>query len=432
MYVPRSRLFWAVSLGHMTNDTFISMGPVVLAFISVNLLPLSTVEIGVILGITALLGAVSQPLFGFLADRGGGRWLGAGGVAITVGVMLLALLAAEARNYPLMVLAFILPAVGSGAFHPVGTMHAADSDRRYAASNLAYFFLLGQLGLAAGPALAGLLLNNAGTYNHVFTAALGPALSGSLMERGTVLPIFALTALAVPGVLLMAWSIPNRAAHRTTRSVESETPAPARAAIPLLAFIILISMVTLRSLAQPGSVNFIPILFQSKGWSPAEYGFITSSFWLASGLAGVFFGGLADRFDRRWVIAISLILSAPAFFLLPAANGVLAFALAIAAGGLSGGSHSIIVVFAQGLLPRSKGFASGMILGLIFGTGAVGNFLIGWLSDTVGLETAFQLVAGAIVVASVLALALPGSQPRHARPAPAAQPGEALVQDVQA
>ncbi len=89
----------------------------------------------------------------------------------------------------------------------------------------------------------------------------------------------------------------------------------------------------------------------------------------------------------------------------------MAFILAILAGGLSGGSHSIIVVFAQGLLPRSKAFASGMILGLIFGTGAVGNFLIGWLSDQIGLATSFQIVAGAIVIASFLALLLPAPTP---------------------
>ncbi len=313
MYVPRKRLFWAVALGHMTNDTFISMGPVVLAFISVNILPLSTVDIGLILGITALLGAVSQPLFGLIADRTGGRWLGAGGVAWTVGLMLLALFAAENGIYWLMVVAFVLPAIGSGAFHPVGAMYAGDSDKRYSASNMAYFFLMGQLGLAAGPAMAGLLLNRAATNNNFFTAALGPSLNGMLMERGTVAPIFALVIFAIPGVLMMALTLPNRTKHSETKAIDAQSPAAAQTSIPLLAFAILISMVTLRSLAQPGSVNFIPILFQAKGWSPAEYGLITSGFWLASGIAGIIFGNLADRFDRRRIIALTLLLSAPAF-----------------------------------------------------------------------------------------------------------------------
>lgn len=412
MNFPRKPLFWAVAVGHTTNDTFMSMGPVVLAFISVNLIPLSTVQIGVILGITALLGAVTQPLFGMLADRNGGRWLGAGGVAWTVGWMFVALYAAENGFYWLMVVAFILPALGSGAFHPVGTMYAADSDRKYAASNLSYFFLMGQLGLALGPALSGLLLNHAATHNTLFTSGLGPTFAGAFMERGTVSPIFLLAALAIPGVIFMSILLPSSMSHRRSKGDSQIIPSSisVKPSFPVSAFIILILMVTLRSLAQPGSVNFIPVLFQNKGWSPAEYGLITSSFWLASGLAGVIFGNMADRYDRRRIIAISLGLSAPAFFLLPLVDGGLAFALAITAGGLSGGSHSIIVVLAQGLMPRARAFASGMILGLIFGTGAIGNFLIGWLSEVIGLGNAFQLVAVLIVAASVLALMLPGQR----------------------
>lgn len=412
MNLPRQRLFWAVSLGHMTNDTFISMSSVLLAFISVNVLPMSTVQIGAILSITALLGALAQPFFGWLADRSGGRLLGAGGVAWTVVLTLLAVLAAEGGYFWLMVLAFIIPAIGSGAFHPVGSMYAAASDKKYAASNLSYFFLMGQLGLALGPALAGLLLNQAASRNYIFTDPFSSVFGGVLIERGTVIPILSLAVFAIPGILMMVFLIPNQRTHQKTR-IDKPIVQQQAVTFPVSAFAILIVMVALRSLAQPGSVNFIPVLFQHKGWSPAEYGLITSSFWLASGFAGVFFGNLADRYDRRRVIAISLVLSAPAFFLLPVTNGVIAFALAILAGGLSGGSHSVIVLAAQELLPGSKAFASGMILGLIFGTGAIGSFLIGALSESIGLEAVFPLVAGAIVIASLLALLLPAAQ--HSR-----------------
>jgi FSR family fosmidomycin resistance protein-like MFS transporter len=406
----------------MTNDTFISMAPVLLAFISVNILPLSTVQIGLIMGVLALLGAVTQPFFGWLADRNGGRWLGAGGVAWTVGLVIVALIAAESGIYALMVIAFVVPALGSGAFHPVGSKYAAESDRSHAASNMAYFFLMGQLGLALGPMLAGQLLDRASTINHLFTDALGPLFNRTLVEQGTVAPVIMLGVFAVPGVVLMILTLPNRRAHAAEKQAASKTIAPTRTTIPVLAFTLLIIMVTLRSLAQPGVVNFIPVLFQHKGWSPAQYGLITSSFWVGSGLAGVIFGNLADRFDRRWVITISMICSAPAFFFLPVTDGALAFALAIAAGALSGASHSIIVVLAQGMLPGSKALASGLILGLIFGMGAVGNFMIGWLSGIVGLGTAFQIVAGAVVIASVLALALPGDKRRALETVPEAAP----------
>ena len=107
------------------------------------------------------------------------------------------------------------------------------------------------------------------------------------------------------------------------------------------------------------------------------------------------------------VITVGLLLSAPAFFVLPIVDGGLAFVMAIAAGGLTGGSHSIIVVLAQDLLPKSKGLASGSILGFIFATGALGTLLIGTASDLIGLNATFQLVAAVVAAAGILALALP-------------------------
>jgi FSR family fosmidomycin resistance protein-like MFS transporter len=208
----------------------------------------------------------------------------------------------------------------------------------------------------------------------------------------------------------MAMTLPNAARYRAEQPRElvvQDTPAENGSALPVRTLVLFGLMVALRSLAQPGSVAFFPVLFQDKGWSPTEYGAITSAFWIASAIAGVVFGNIADRVDRRLVITGGLLLSAPAFFLLPVVDGGLAFVMAMAAGGLTGGSHSIIVVLAQDLLPKSKGLASGSILGFIFATGALGTLLIGTLSDLIGLNATFQLVAAVVAVAGVLALALP-------------------------
>lgn len=410
MFIPRKRVFWAVGLGHMLNDIFISMGPVILAFLSVSILPMTNTQIGLTVSATQLMGAVSQPGFGLLADRTGGRWLGAGGVAWTVGFMLLCLVGAQTGYFWLLFIPFVLASVGSGAFHPVGAMHAATSDRDHAASYTAYFFMMGQLGLGIGPALAGLLLEATNpNLQPLFTGVFAPVYDGSFRWWGEINVLFLPAVLAFPVVSFMALALPTAARHRDGQAHSAGATIRLKD-LPLGGFAILIAVVSLRSLAQPGSVTFIPVLFQAKGWSPAEYGGVTSSFWIASGIAGIMFGNLADRIDRRRVIAASLILAAPAFFVLPLMDGVGAFVVAIAAGGLAGGSHSLIVVLAQDLIPGAKGFASGMILGLIFGMGALGSALIGTISDQIGLNSTFQIVAALIVVAGLLALALPVRQ----------------------
>lgn len=406
MLIPRSRVFWSVGLAHFTNDIFMSMGPVLLTFLSASALPMTNTQIGFAVSAQQLVGALSQPPFGIMADRNGGRWLGSAGLAFTVGMAMLSLaLAVLTGNYFLMLIPFVLQGLGSGAVHPVGMLHTAEADKARVATNMSYFFLLGQAGLALGPTLAGLLLDAANADSlRLYTQSF--RLDAFVPYSTNVNPLFAVGLMAVPTILFMLRSIPSQLSRNSKREV-SGAPV-ARAALPWMLFGVLGLMIALRSLATPGSVNFIPVLFREKGWSPAEYGFITSMFWIASGMAGVFFGNLADRYDRRLVVTLSLLVAAPAYFVLPLLDGFGAIVAAIIAGGFSGGSHSIIIVLAQEIIPTNKGLSSGSILGFMFATGALGSLIIGSLSDVIGLSTTFQLVALLTVVAAFMALALPG------------------------
>ena len=255
---------------------------------------------------------------------------------------------------------------------------------------------MGQMGLAIGPTLAGLLLNSSASVNLA---------EGGM--NGSLYPILALTMLGIPGVIMMVIYLPPRRRHERAHKRMVKEDNRTRQAIPIFSLTTLVIMITLRSMAMPGTISFIPLLFQAKGWSPAEYGIITSTFWLASGITGIFLGRLADRIDRRYIVTVSLLLSVPAFILLPTVDGLFAYLVAIAAGAFSGGSHSIIIQLAQDMMPSGKGFASGMIMGLIFGTGAVGTFLIGHMWKLLGLMLTFQIVALVVMVSALLGLTLP-------------------------
>lgn len=403
----KNRLFWAVGFGHLTNDIFASMGPVVLAFLSASILPMSNTQIGLAVSLAQFMGAITQPGFGWLADKTGGRWIGSIGLAFHVGMITLSFaIAAVTQNYWLMFIPYVIAAIGSGALHPVGSLHAAEADKERSGTNVALFFMMGQTGLALGPTIAGVLLD-----------AANPNILGRFADlanltyfgyQDNVLPIILLVVVSLPGILLMMTSIPSKREQPQPDPEKRKTEdLNGKAEFPVMAFVILGVMVLLRGLGQPGSVAFIPVLFEQKGWEPSAYGAITSSFWIASAISGVLFGRLADHYDRRKVMMLSMLASAPAFFLLPAFDGVFAFVLAVLAGGLSGGSHSIIVVLAQDLIPMRKGFASGAILGFIFGTGAIGSFIIGAVSDQIGLATTFQIVAFLIASAGILSLFLP-------------------------
>lgn len=416
MRLPKGRLFWAVSLGHAVNDLFMSLRSVIFTFISAYILPMSNQNIGLAISLIELSGALSQPFFGWKADKTGGRWLGALGVAWTASFFLIALLVVMlGGSFWLMLIPLTLAGLGSGAFHPVGSMHATDSDPLRSNRNAAFFFMCGQIGLGIGPALVGLLLNNAHTrMRETYGIFLGPAYSHLLIERGSIFPVFMLFLLVIPTVLWMAVTIPNRKAHHATQ--HESKPASPTAVVPVAkvkrsTFILLALAVTTRSLANPSMANFMPQIFNLKGWSPAEYGLLASLFWIASGVAGLWFGYLGDRFDNRRMITLSLLLSVPGIFLLPDLNGVLAFGSAIIVGAMSG-THSLIVVLAQSLLPGRKGFASGAILGFIFATGALGNLVVGTMIDHLGMDQTFQIVAIVTLLGSFVWLVLPDTRRR--------------------
>jgi FSR family fosmidomycin resistance protein-like MFS transporter len=379
----RRPVFLAVILGHFVIDIFNSAGPVLVTFLS-GQWNWKAAQIGLALGAYQLFSALAQPLFGWLADKTGSRWLGPGSVAWTIGFLALSLVVAQQTgSFTLFLIPYILASIGSSAFHPLGTKHAADEALSLAATGTAVFFLFGQVGLAGGPILSGLILDNIG-------------LAG----------VYGLALLSIPLVIFMAYAMRRTAIVSAKRKPELNSKEAVRwGAIGLLALLI-----ALRSWAVLGTVAFLPKMFQDMGWSPTAYGSITGIFWLSSAIAGVMAGGLADRWGRRQVIFVTLLVGSLPLYFLPLYSDWVAFLLVIISGGLLGASHSILVVIAQTLLPGRKAFASGVTLGYLFGTGAVAVWIIGGLAEIWGLAPVIQMGALVGVAAAFTALFLPSTR----------------------
>jgi len=395
----RNKVYSAVTVGHFILDLFNSSAPVWVTFLSVPM-QLTAAQIGLAIGAYQFFGALTQPLFGWLADKVGSRWLGPGSVAWTIGFLLVAITAAQQTNdFTLFMIPLILASLGSSAFHPLGTKHAADEAEERAATGTAIFFLFGQTGLASGPIISGLVLGSVGTVG-----------------------VYALGVASIPLIIFMSFAMRHTQAQplllqpSLDQAVETAKQAVRWGAIGLLAL-----LVGLRSWTTIGTVSFLPKMFQDMGWSPEAYGAITGAYWIASAILGVWAGNWADRWGRRQVVFVTLMAGSVALFFLPLNDGWLAFPLAVLSGGLLGSSHSILVVIAQTLLPGKKAFASGVTLGYLFGVGAIGAWGIGWLADIWGLNTVIQAGSALSVLAALLALVLPSTR-EVAQPQPKGVP----------
>ncbi len=389
MSLFRQRLYLATVLGHFTIDVFGSIGPVLVTFLSVPM-GLTAAQIGLAIGTFQLFAALTQPLFGWLTDKVGSRWFGTFGIPWTVTFMTLAIVAAQTTsNFWLFFVPFVLAAIGSGAFHPQAAMHAATAVTHRAAMATAIFFLFGQGGLATGPILAGLILDN-----------LGPG------------GMYGLTIASLPVLIFLAYVM-----QRVPLPVKSTGKATTGAVAPAAGetsswsnLVLLAVLVALRSWAFLGTVSFLPKMFQDMGWAATSYGLITGVYWLASAVAGVIIGNLADQWGRRQVIFASLFFGSLPLYFLPYSNGWLAFPLVIISGGLLGGSNSIFVVIAQALLPGRKALASGATMGYMFGVGAMAVWGIGALAEIWSLSVIIQAGAAVGLMAALLALFLPSTR----------------------
>ncbi len=149
-----------------------------------------------------------------------------------------------------------------------------------------------------------------------------------------------------------------------------------------------------------------PIVVAEAGGSEAV-GAVTLSVYLAAQAGGTLTGGyLADRVDRRKLLAVLTLLAVPAHLLAvglePGSAGALC--AAAAAGFVNMATLPPIVVWAQELVPQGAAATSGIVMGLAWATGSVGVLGTGVLGDLLGARAATLLTMPAFLVGTLLAL----------------------------
>lgn len=381
--VYRERPFLAVSLTHFFVDVLNNGRNLLVALLAVSL-GLTNAQVGIALLLYNVGNALSQPLFGWLADRIGARLLVIGGLAWMILFYVIASLAGE---WPALI-ALTVASLGSGAFHPTGTMVASRTSVTYRSRITALFFMAGQIGLFLGPVLAGFMLDAYGRPGYI------------------LLPILALTALASS----WRWLLDAPAVHKKAEDTVVVVPKTAvshpphfRRRVTVLSLIILAS-----STASIAIITFTPILFTDQGYDQSLIGWLSGLIMMGSAVGGVVGGTLGDRIAGKWVILLGLIGSVlPYYFFVPASVPWQA-ALLLLAGFFGGMPHTILVIMVQSLLPKQQAMASGLALGFMFFSGAVGSYFVGLIADRIGLATTLQGLALLPLIVVFIAVWLPG------------------------
>lgn len=405
----------AVSVGHGTIDVFNSMGPVLLAHLQL-VMGLSAAQVGLAVGLYQLLSGATQPLFGWWTDRRGLPRLSAWSVGWVLLLVVASVNLAPAIGFGFFVVLFALAALGSGAFHPQGTMHAGIALPGRASTTTAIFFFCGQVGLSLGPFLAGWVIDRDGRAGLIWLALLFAPVPFWMALR--LLP----AAGERPGQdrrQAARTEVDERVSSDVESAAHGSAPEPSERSVSRLPAVTLLTAVFgLRAWVFIGTASFLPLLFQAGGASATRQGLLTGAFWLGGGLSGVLAGVLADRIGKRLVAALCTGLGALLLLALPDVTGGGALALVLLCGALLGAPHSVLMVIAQDLLPVRRGLAAGYALGFLFTMGAVASWCIGLLADRFALESVIRAGAAPGILVAFLLLLLPStsSEAGHGRP----------------
>jgi len=363
-------------LGHFTVDSYVGVIPVLYPLL-IGRFHLSLATVGLVSLAYGGMAAISQPLFGLIADRFGTRFTGLAlaWTAVTFAVV------GFVNSFPLLLALALASGLGSGAFHPLGALDVRELLPAWRRSlGMSVYVTAGTVGVAAGPLIGILLFGAFGIHG-----------TGWLVLPG----------LATGGYLL--WRMRNRAAAATA----AVRQAVGRQAAPIFALAAVIGVMMSRSWTVNVFQAFTPTWYRELGYGPAFYGPLATTLVLASAVGTVGCGSLADRYGRRTVIIVTLVLTIPAVLLFTLYPGPWAFGSAILIGFLAASTAPLLLLMAQQLMAARAGLASGLVMGLGFVTGAIGVPINGAIADAVGLQKSLMSHVLLVIVTIALAWFLP-------------------------
>ncbi len=377
----------AVSLCHLLNDMMQSLLPAIYPILKGGF-NLSFGEIGLLTLTYQVTASLLQPLIGTFTDRRPQP----NSLAVGMGFTLFGLLAlALAPSYALLLAGAGLLGIGSSIFHPESSRIArlASGGRHGFAQSI--FQVGGNFGQSLGPLLAAFFV---------------------LPHGRASLAWFAIIALGAIGILagLGHWGKSHGHTRQAVRPVPaahaSLSPARIRLALGVLIALMFSKFVYLASLTSY-YIFYLMHRFQLPTQTAQVYLFV----FLAASAAGVMVGGpLGDRIGRKLVIWISILGILPFTLALPYASLPVTVGLSVVIGLMLSSAFSIIVVYAQDLMPGRVGMVSGLFFGLAFGLGGIGAAALGELADLTSLGFVYR-VCSFLPAIGLLTIFLPNLQP---------------------
>ncbi|MGZ5136219.1 MAG: MFS transporter [Burkholderiales bacterium] len=386
---------WLISAGHGLTHWYTATFYLLLPLIGKEL-GLTYTEIGLIMTIQHLAGAISNLPGGMIVDTVGQKGYLMAASLFWVGVPYA--LMSVSHDFWMLLVCVTLVGIGNNLWHPA------------AIPTLAYRY----------PQRKGLVLSFHGMGGNL-GEAFAPVVVGALLGWFTWREVVVVNV--VPGITMAALILIMLGARTTSKSgagADINAGGDKRSVREYLndltsllknkALMIVSVSASFRTMTQAGLLTFLPVyLAYELGYSTFIVGVCMTVIQVAGFIAGPIGGHLSDKMGRRRVVMSSMVLSgvmvigmvavgkSPLFIVFIALVGFFLYAM-----------RAVLQAWAIESAPKNlAGTAVGVQFGITTLGASVAPFLFGMIADRYGLYAGFYFLAGVIICANALVFFIP-------------------------
>lgn len=368
-----SMLFWLLAAGHLATDFYANFLPALLP-VMVDNLHISLASAGFVITATSVTANLFQPFIGYIFDRRPSRvWL----VAALLLSSIFMCLAGSMPSYALFLLFPVLSGLGNGIFHPAGSAYTYLISEDKKGFLISVFASLGFLGFAVAPMIAAYVIDIKG---------LG-----------------ALVYLMIPGLLLAAAFVFINFNERLAVANDNREEGTGQVVFTK-AFIVLTLIMILRAWGNMVFSNYLPLFMKGRGYTYTFAETMLTIFLVFGAVGGIIGSTISDRIGRKKVILYTLFASSLCAALFMLTDGPVSLIFLALCGLLIQAAQPVMVVLSQEMMPNNIGLASGVSMGFVWGVGALGVFVNGWVADHAGLAICFWLAVAILFLSALLTL----------------------------
>ena len=400
-----SRDVWLISLGHGLTHWYTATFYLLLPLIGREL-GLSYTEIGLIMTLQHLAGAISNIPGGILADTVGKKGYLMAASLFWVGFPYA--LMSLTHSFWMLLVCVTLVGIGNNLWHPAAIPTLAYRYPERKGLVLSFHGMGGNLGEALAPFVVGALLAWL-SWRAVVVVNVVPGI------------VMAVLILLLLGAFTMGRG--ENAINAKGQSFNARNYLKDFTSLLRNKGLMLVSCsAAFRSMTQAGLLTFLPVyLAYEMDYSPFIVGICLTLLQTAGFIAGPFAGHLSDRMGRKRVVISSMLLTGVTIIGMALAGRSILFVFFIAlVGFFLYAMRSVLQAWAIECTPKHL---AGTGVGVQFGITAIGASvapaLFGVIADAWDIYAAFYFLAGTIIAANFLVFFVPNGEAPRVAPAAA-------------